>query len=188
MKTCCNSKCTKENPQSLIEFGVDRHRKDGLNPVCKSCNKRYRDEHKEEKAISDAKYTAAHKKEKATYDAIYRMKNKEKVDNYEKARRKEKSIYNALYARANPGKMNARTAKRMAAKLQATPMWLTKQQIEEIEAFYVEAARLTKETRIKHHVDHIIPLQGKNVTGLHVPWNLQILTASQNASKGNRLL
>ena len=96
-------------------------------------------------------------------------------------------VVGVLYGRCNPGTINARTALRRAIKLQATPFWLTKEQKREIRAFYIEAARLTKETGIKHQVDHIVPLQGKTVTGLHVPWNLQILTASQNAAKGNRI-
>ena len=58
--------------------------------------------------------------------------------------------------------------------------------LEKIEWFYREAKRLFKETGIPHHVDHIIPLQGKYVSGLHVPTNLQILTASENSTKGNR--
>ena len=68
----------------------------------------------------------------------------------------------------------------------ATPPWLTEAHQEAIKDFYKESARLTQETGIAHHVDHIVPLRGKNVSGLHVPWNLQILTADENYIKNNK--
>lgn len=74
-------------------------------------------------------------------------------------------------------------AKRRTAKLQRTPAWAD---MAAILAVYVEAARLTRETGIQHHVDHDIPLQGKLVSGLHVHNNLQILTGSENSKKRNR--
>jgi 5-methylcytosine-specific restriction endonuclease McrA len=83
-------------------------------------------------------------------------------------------------------KHSAKMAKRRATKLLATPKWLTDENKAEMQAIYVKCTQLTKETGISHHVDHIIPLKGKTVTGLHVPWNLQILTATENISKGNR--
>lgn len=56
-----------------------------------------------------------------------------------------------------------------------------------IQRFYDEAKRLTRETGIQHHVDHIHPLNGKNFCGLHVEWNLQVLVGVENIRKGNRL-
>lgn len=64
-----------------------------------------------------------------------------------------------------------------------TPSWADRSAIK---AIYVEAKRMSDETGILHHVDHIIPRNGKLISGLHVPENLQILTAVANMAKGNQ--
>lgn len=74
---------------------------------------------------------------------------------------------------------------RDAMKLRATPIWSDKSLIVGI---YAEAARRTAETGVDHQVDHIVPLKSKIVCGLHVPWNLQLLTKSENSRKNNKLL
>lgn len=106
-----------------------------------------------------------------------RWYEKNKEHNSEKARQ---------YAKENPEWKAAHCAKRRSRKLRACPDWLTQEQLNKIETFYHLAKRLFKETGIPHHVDHIVPLQGKSVSGLHVPWNLQVLTASDNSKKSNK--
>lgn len=92
-----------------------------------------------------------------------------------------------LWRLKNPHKGAAIQAKRRAKLRNATPKWLNKDHSIAIENFYIEANNKTKQTNIKWEVDHIIPLQGKLVSGLHVPWNLQIITKPKNISKGNRI-
>ena len=107
--------------------------------------------------------------------AIYRKKYNLKTNNF----------YSKQWKQLHPGARSAWTAKRRAAKLQRTPLWLTQAHHKQIEQFYWEAAEVSKLVGEFYHVDHIVPLQGKTVSGLHVPWNLQILPAKENLSKGN---
>lgn len=72
-----------------------------------------------------------------------------------------------------------------AALLRATPPWLTAEHKAAIRAVYEEAQRLTDETGVPHEVDHIVPLRGKGVCGLHVPWNLRAIPSRENRSKSN---
>ncbi len=90
------------------------------------------------------------------------------------------------WQKMNPGRLNYWVQLRRERTKRATPPWLTRTQKAEIKALYVEAARLTAETGTPHDVDHIVPLAGKTVCGLHVPWNLQILTQQANREKSNR--
>jgi 5-methylcytosine-specific restriction endonuclease McrA len=84
------------------------------------------------------------------------------------------------YQKANPEKLTAWWAKRRSSRLNATPAWLTPEHHAEITTIYAQAAHQG------WHVDHIVPLQGKRVCGLHVPWNLTILSPCENMAKGNR--
>lgn len=73
----------------------------------------------------------------------------------------------------------AAAARKRAAKKQAMPKWLTEAQVSEIKSIYANCP-------VGFEVDHIVPIQGKQVVGLHVPWNLQYLPMKLNRSKSNR--
>jgi hypothetical protein len=89
----------------------------------------------------------------------------------------------ANWKRNNRAKAQANEAAREAKKRQAMPPWANRKTMEK---FYEEAHRLTKETGTLHHVDHIVPLNHPLVCGLHCEFNLQVLSAFDNISKGNR--
>ena len=89
--------------------------------------------------------------------------------------------YKAAWAADNRPKRNHCEAKRRGAAAQATPKWLTEKQHSDMEEIYATGRALGL------HVDHIVPLMGKTVCGLHVPWNLQLLPPAANMSKGNRI-
>ena len=77
-------------------------------------------------------------------------------------------------------------AARYASKRQRTPPWLTREHRDQMRAIYAACREATKMTGIKHHVDHVVPLVGKTVSGLHVPWNMQIIPGSENCRKSNK--
>jgi len=198
MKVCSNINCKQINPQPMTEFYKAKGCKDGHRNKCKSCK------------IKEIRlYTENNKENVAKYQRGYQIKNKEKLAvyhseygaKYYEEKRKEINNYQAIYrsknkkfvnqrianwAKNNPGKRNAITVKYRTAKTKRALKWLTEEHFEQIQEFYNEATRLTKETGTLYTVDHIVPLQGENVSGLHVPWNLQILTKKDNSSKGNR--
>lgn len=88
------------------------------------------------------------------------------------------------WKRKNPEWVRAQAINRTRQLKNATPPWLSASQLDDIVAIYTEAKRLGP----GWHVDHIVPLKGDTVCGLHVPWNLRVIPASENLSKGARLI
>jgi len=95
-------------------------------------------------------------------------------------------IYNRHYYRLNKYKFLAYNSKRRKVIEKSTPDWLSQRHKDQIADQYWLAQDLAAVSGETYHVDHIVPLQGKDICGLHVPWNLQVLPADLNLQKGNR--
>lgn len=106
-------------------------------------------------------------------DTLCKSCKKQKNSNYYV---NNKDRYHKVYIQEHRAEYNARNAKRRSIRLQRTPSWAN---LDKIKDFYLKCP-------IGYHVDHIVPLQGDTVSGLHVEYNLQYLTASENMSKGNK--
>jgi len=97
-------------------------------------------------------------------------------------------IANAEYRKKHPEKVNAWSRKHVLAKQKRTPPWLSEDDFWLMEQAYEIAALRTKMFGFQWDVDHKIPLQGKLVSGLHVPHNLQVVPAKLNRSKSNKFV
>lgn len=127
-----------------------------------------------------------YKSAKVVYDPETRAaKNREKVKRWKAANRDKERERQRRYLEENRAKVRAKWNKRRADRIRATPPWAD---LDAIEAIYLESDRLTAETGIEHHVDHIVPLRGKIVCGLHLPWNLRVIRADENLRKSARLV
>ena len=89
---------------------------------------------------------------------------------------------------AHPEQVLADNSNRRRRHREATPPWLTRAQRSEMRELYQIAAKMTKMTGERYVVDHIVPLRSEVVCGLHVPWNLRVMTQAENLAKSNKLL
>ena len=144
-------------------FHKDATRKDGYRNICKVCVAAYMQAH--------------HVKNQAHIVA--------KAVKWVAENRAKHNAKCSQWAKQNAAKVNARTARRYASKTQATPKWMSPDDYWMIEQAYELAALRTKMFGVSWEVDHIVPLRGKTVSGLHTPWNLQVVTQAENRRKSN---
>lgn len=115
-------------------------------------------------------------------DRVQAKNTEWRAANPEKAKANQERA-TARWRAANPHRVTAKQAKRTAAQLQATPKWADSKAIDQ---YYLIASYLSVELNSPFQVDHVVPLQSKQVCGLHAQTNLSILPAAWNAKKGNR--
>lgn len=126
------------------------------------------------------------KQNRSKYYVLHIEQEKLQSKNWRNANHERHSLNNRTWKKLNPSKNAKNSSAKRAKTLQATPNWLTAIHHAQIQEMYDVAVAKTMQTGVKHHVDHIFPLQGKNFFGLHVPWNLQVIPELDNISKKNR--
>lgn len=99
-----------------------------------------------------------------------------------------KREYQKTWKEKNVVWVRADTKARRRKHRDATPPWISRQQKTDIRQLYQIAITMTKTTGEQYVVDHIVPLRGEDVCGLHVPWNLRVITQEENLKKSNKLV
>lgn len=96
-------------------------------------------------------------------------------------------VYQNAWKERNPVQVLADVKVRRKKHREATPSWLTYYQRIQMREIYKSAITLSRITGTPYVVDHIYPLRGAEVCGLHVPWNLRVVTRAENLKKSNQL-
>ena len=143
--------------------------------TCRDCNqfKSFEEFHKSAVTKDGLKHSC--KECRNSICRLYKKQNKSKIKKL-----------NKQYRQKNAGKYAFYSAKRRAFQKERTVPWSNLEYIKDLYENVKEANDIFKDYGIVFHVDHIIPLQGKLVSGLHVEDNLQVLSAKENLSKNNR--
>lgn len=149
--------------------------RDGRKDIMQEYSKEWYNENKDHKLLLGRIWYQNNKEYKDAQNRQWRK------DNPEKARQIAR-----IYRMVNIDRVRFVSAQYRAKKLQATPLWLTQGHVDIVLDFHKAAKMFQIYTGTEYHVDHIVPLQGETVCGLHVPWNLQLLPWDENISKGNR--
>jgi hypothetical protein len=202
MKNCAKCGVAK----TTAEFGTHARQLDGLQRNCKKCQREYyagyrkakpevvkgtarrwSENHPDTARLRSAESRSANPERHRKYSADYRERHpdrrREICAKYRKNNTQRERIYRKIYAALNRDKLAAKSSYRRAAKVMATPPWANSEEIREI---YGLAMRVTRDSGIPHHVDHIVPLISPIVCGLHCEANLWVMIGSQNQSKSNR--
>ena len=141
--------------------------------------------------VTRADYFAQYNNSEAGKEAKreYYERNKDAVKARAQARpTEEKHSHKKKHKAENPDYYKSLTNARRRRFRDATPKWLTAEHKMEIRLKYRLAIELSRRLGVPHAVDHIIPLQGEDVCGLHVPWNMEVITQEQNLKKSNKLV
>ena len=169
-KAC--SMCKSNKP--LAMFSPDVRTRSGVQSRCKPCQAnvskalRINDPEKHRAAVKAS--TQKHYVKKLQRNATYRLKNPQKV-----------VVWKQQDRLTNRSRVLADNAYRRAATKQRTAAWAN---LAAIKSIYEEAQQVSMLVGDWYHVDHVIPLMGKDVCGLHVETNLQIIPAVENLRKG----
>ena len=186
LKTCTKCNQVKE----LKEFTIDRQKVDGLYPQCRDCRSKYT-KSEEYRKRDRARYPTRAEKLKEYLRKKYAEAPEKfllKSADYRHVHADRHRKCSLAWQKNNPEKAQQIRKRYKSKKALATPTWLTKKQWEKINLFNLTAQAINKifKPTDTMTVDHIVPLQGRNVSGLNVPWNLQLLPLSMNAIKGSK--
>ena len=184
----CQKKYREENKEKRSEYRKKYY--EGNREKVLESRKKYRQENKEKFSEYIKKYLQEKKEKVLESRKKYRQENKEKFSEYMKKYREENkgkiSARKKKYRQENKEKVLFFTRKRQSQKLKRIPIWLLNEDFWLIEEVYKLRKIRSEATKTEWHVDHIIPLQGKNVSGLHCPDNLQLIPRVYNLSKFNK--